>query len=204
MPAPVVVAAGVTAFLKGLSALMKHKAAQKRAKEMKRANVAALTTAQKRIEDQRRAKVRTGAALLNSVPATTAGGAVKTNVGIDPSIVADLEKERTYDFESGLPDQSKGATYDFLAGLFGDAEETTTRAFGAPAPGGTTRSNSSTGPSSLLTPPGGITRTPFVPAPIEQPEQLTYEDLMRLLRGDGFPDRNRPRGIALGDDGGLT
>lgn len=194
MPAPIVAAATV-AFLKGLSALMNKKAKSKQGKEQNRANTEALNLAQKRSEDSRRARVRAGASLLGGVPSTTAGGAVNTNVGLDPGLVADLEKERTYDYGKTMPDSDKGATYEFLAGLLGGAGDVTTTAFGKPGPvpsptSGTIRPGS---PNSLLTPPGGITRTPWVDAPVDQPETLTYEDLMALLRGD--------RGVS---DGGTT
>lgn len=186
MPAPIVTAAVVTALLKGLGHVFGQKGKKKREAEQRRATVATKTTRQKMAEDARRARVRAGASLLGGVPQTTAGGAVNTNVGLDPALVADLEKERTYDWGAGIPDESKGATWEFLGGLFDDAGDVPTYAYGtdpvaaAAAPRGSIPPGS---PSSLLTPPGGITRTPWVD------DALSIDDLLKLGRTD---------------DGGLT
>lgn len=194
MPAPIVTAAVVTALLKGLGHVFGQKGKKKREAEQRRATVATKTTRQKMAEDARRSRVRAGASLLGGVPATTAGGAVNTNVGLDPALVADLEKERTYDFESTEPKAGVGATWDFLDGLFGDAGDVVTRAYGtdpvaaAAAPRGGVLPGS---PSSPLTPPGGITRTPWVD------DALSIEDLLKL--GDKTRVRGNPN--ALDDEG---
>lgn len=186
--APAIAAAAAAAFLKGIGALFGSKGRKKKEQAQRQATVSALTTRQKQQEDRRRSNVRLGSSLLNTVPETTAGGGIRTNVGIDPAVVADLEKERTYDFESMVPQAGAGSTYDFLSGLFGGAGDVAVRAFGGPAaaPAAVSGMIPSGAPSSPMTPPGGLTRTPW-DVNAGQPHALSIEDLLALSRGDKGP-----------------
>lgn len=96
--------------------------AKKKLNEQNRAATASMTLAQKRAEDQRRARLALANGLLSGVPATTAGGGVNTNVGLDPALFAQLDRERTYDFGSTLPKHA-GGVYGFLGGLFEGAAD---------------------------------------------------------------------------------
>lgn len=183
MPVPIAAAAAV-AFLKGLQAFLGKKSKDKKAKEQNRASTAALTLTQKQREDQRRARLRAANSLLGGVPATTAGGGVNTNVGLDPALVADLDKERTYDFGSALPDSGTGSTYDFLSGLFGELGDTATRAFGSRTrkPANDEFELRPTGLAPNLAPPGGITRTPFAS---QAPGTIDINALLEEALGPG-------------------
>lgn len=110
---------------------------RKKHEERNRATAAGLTLQQKQREDARRARLALAQGLLGGVPGTTGGG-VRTNVGLDPALVAQLGQERTYDFAGTMP-KSVGGTDAFLSGLFGGAADVVPYMFGgnAAAAGGT-------------------------------------------------------------------
>lgn len=113
-----------------------HKAKKKQNNAQRSAATAQLTIGQKQREDARRAKVSLGGSILGNVPKTTAGGAVNTGVAIDPELLKQLGVERTYDFQSAIPDGNAGAGSAFLSGLFGDVGDTLAGAYGGLGGGG--------------------------------------------------------------------
>lgn len=114
-----------------------HKAKKKQNNAQRSATTAQLTIGQKQREDARRAKVSLGGSILGNVPKTTAGGAVNTGVAIDPELLKQLGVERTYDFQSAVPDNNAGSGSAFLSGLFGDVGDTLAGAYGGLGSGGT-------------------------------------------------------------------
>jgi len=128
--------AGGSLLFKGLGALFGHKSKSKANDEQRRAQIAALTLAQKQREDARRARLELGSSILNRVPATTAGGRVNTNVALDPELVKKLGMERTYDFGSAVPNENAGASSAFLSGLFGGAGDLATSMYQPQGQGG--------------------------------------------------------------------
>lgn len=135
MPLPILAVAAGALAAKAASRYFGGKAKKKQEAESNRANTAALDIRQKQGEDERRSRVRLGTSLLNGVPSTTAGGAVNTNVGLDPELVNQLMLERKYDFGSAMQKPGTGAGSAFLSGLFGDVGDFAT-SYGAGAFGG--------------------------------------------------------------------
>lgn len=115
--------AGIMLGLKGLDSLFGGKAKEAQYDENRDATIAGLGLKQKMSEDRRRAILALANSLMNRIPETTAGGGVRTNIGLDPAIFEMLNKERSYDFASAVP-ESKGGVSGFLSGLFGGAAET--------------------------------------------------------------------------------
>lgn len=160
------------------SQLYGDKAGQKKGQESRRAAIEQANLRQRMSEDQRRRRLQLGNSLLSGVPAQTGGG-VNTNVGIDPAIFAELNRERTgtapgakevargtYDFGAAMPDPEAGASDAFLSGLFGTVSDIGLRAL-APGAGGAGDAAPETGadPSAM----GG----------------LSIADLMKLINGGG-------------------
>lgn len=119
---PVTTAALISLGAKGLSKLFGGRSDKKKQEEQNRSTAAGLTIQQKQREDARRARLAMAQGLLGGVPATTAGGGVNTNVGLDPALVEKLMAERTYDFAGAMP-RSTGGVDAFLSGLFGGAAD---------------------------------------------------------------------------------
>lgn len=115
--------AGIMLGLKGLGSLFGGKSKEAQYDENRDATIAGLGLKQKMSEDRRRAILALANSLMNRIPETTAGGGVRTNIGLDPAIFEMLNKERSYDFASAVP-ESKGGVSGFLSGLFGGAAET--------------------------------------------------------------------------------
>lgn len=134
MPLPILAVAAGALAAKAASKYFGGKAKKKQEAESNRANTAALNLQQKQQEDARRSRVELGSSLLNGVPSTTAGGAVNTNVGLDPALVEKLMLERKYDFGSTMRKPGTGAGSAFLSGLFGDIGDFAT-SYGAGAYG---------------------------------------------------------------------
>lgn len=120
MPSPLAIA-GIGLGAKALSSLLGGRSKKKQEKSNKQAATNAANIQQKQREDQRRARLQLGNSLLGGVPQTTGGG-VRTNVALDPAVFADLNRERTYDFGSAIP-ESAGGVEAFLSGLFGDVAD---------------------------------------------------------------------------------
>jgi hypothetical protein len=171
-----IVAAGIGLGLKGLGKLFGGKAKKKQNDNQRNATIAGLTIQQKQAEDKRRARLALANSLLGSVPGTTAGGGVNTNVALDPEMVKQLSLERTYDFGSAVPDANAGAGSAFLSGLFGGAGDLATAAFGGGANG--------VGAGAAAA--GG----PIV-------DGLSLEDLLKLQRTQSTSNGG---GLALADD----
>jgi type II secretory pathway pseudopilin PulG len=136
MPAWVIPAAILAA--KAAKSYFGNKAKKKQNTNQRNAAVAGLTFQQKQREDARRARLKLGGSMMNSIPATTAGGSVNTNMGIDPALLEQLGIERTYDFGSAVPDYNAGAGSAFLSGLFGDVGDTLGYMYGMGGAGGGT------------------------------------------------------------------
>jgi hypothetical protein len=124
MPFPAIPVAAASLFLKGLSAFAGGKAKKKQQADQNRARTAGLNIQQKQSEDSRRARLDAANSILGRVPATTAGGGVRTGVALDPALVNRLSQERTYDFGSAMPTPGTGAGWEFLSGLAGGAGDT--------------------------------------------------------------------------------
>lgn len=167
--------AGGALAVKGASKLFGHKSKTKANDEQRRAATAALNTRQKMTEDKRIGRLKLGASMLGSVPKTTAGGGVNTNLDIDPAILAQLGAERTYDFGSTVPNMNEGATWAFLSGLAGDVGDfgvdyAASRLGGDPE----SRLNAAAGAQGPLAGGPGLAATPTV----------SWEDLMNASDED--------------------
>lgn len=169
-----------------------NKAKHKANDEEKRAATAALNTQQKQREDARRGRLKLGASMLSSVPKTTAGGGVSTNLDIDPAILDALGAERTYDFGATITDRNKGAGSAFLSGLFGDVGDTLTSAYthglggddGVTAPWqDVSRTGANPWANGTASLPGGLSSAPLNMVGDGGPA-IDWEDLYRL-QGDG-------------------
>jgi hypothetical protein len=170
MPDPATIALLASLGFKGLSSLFGGRSRRKKEDESRRATTAGLTLAQKQREDARRARLALASGLLGGVPATTAGGGVRTNVGLDPALLARLDQERTYDFGSTLP-RSVGGIDAFLEGLLGGAADVVPRMIDPEANAAAGGEGASGSPSA-----GGG----FLPRPT-----VTIDDLQRLQRQGG-------------------
>lgn len=113
--------AGLGLGLKAAGSFFGGRSKKKQEKENKKAAVNGANIQQKKSEDTRRGRLAVGQSLLNGVPAQTGGG-VNTNVAMDPALFEGLNRERTYDFGSAVP-ESVGGTEAFLSGLFGDTAD---------------------------------------------------------------------------------
>lgn len=120
---PVTIATLASLGIKGLSSLFGGRSKRKQQAETNRATTAGLNIRQKQSEDSRRARLALAQGLMGRIPATTAGGGVRTNQGpLDPALFDQLNQERTYDFGSAMP-KSAGGMDAFLEGLFGGAAD---------------------------------------------------------------------------------
>lgn len=124
MPLPIAAIALGSLALKGLGGLFGRRAANKRNANQRSAQIAGLNIGQRQREDTRRGRLSLGNSVLGRVPGSTAGGRVNTGVSLDPEVVANLSRERTYDFASAVPDESAGSGSAFAAGLFNSAADT--------------------------------------------------------------------------------
>lgn len=171
---PVTLAA-IFAGLKGLGGLFGSRSRNAQYDANRDATIASLTLRQKMSEDQRRARLALAMGLLGGVPETTAGGGVRTNLDLDPALIADLDKERTYDFGAAVPERAGGLDA-FLSGLFGTAGDTV----GAMKPS----------PSAAPTVPTGAAASPTGASPFDDPTfnlpnpTVTFDDL------DDFDDED--------------
>lgn len=167
--------AGAGLGLKAVSSFFGNKSKKKQEKANKKAAVNAANIQQKRGEDQRRGRLAVGQSLLNGVPQQTGGG-VRTNVAMDPALFANLDRERTYDFGSAIP-ESTGGVEAFLSGLAGDAADFLPAAYSAGALGGAPEQQAQMG--AMGTAPGAGTSG-----------ALTIDDLLRLLNHSPSPQHN--------------
>lgn len=176
MPIPLAAAAAIAALGKGVGSILKSKGQNKKNQEAYRSTVAAKNLAQKQVEDKRIGNLSLANSLLSRVPKTTAGGAVNTNVALDPALVAQLSKPREYDYASATP-KPVGGTYDLLAGLFDTAGDVATY-----LPTGKPPVSAGVGGATRLAPTAPI--EPMNPDWMKPKPLLSIQDLL-ALQDDG-------------------
>ena len=133
---PIAIPAAIIAG-KLIGGFLQNKGKAKQAKEQRRADIAGLNLKQTMGEDKRLGRLNLAQSILGNLkPGAAYGGRVNFNTAIDPAVLAELQKRRSYDFSKVVADQNVGGGTGLIGSLFSDAANAVGSAYGTGAIGG--------------------------------------------------------------------